>query len=61
MWNDDIPADWTKMLNSWYTDDQQLIVENSAISNGIVHYRDENFLTKEIIDVIRTKANIDSK
>lgn len=61
MWNEDIPTDWTKMLNSWYTDDQQLIIENSIISNGIIHYRDENFLTKEIIDVIRTKANIDSK
>lgn len=60
-WNDDVPADWTKMLNSWYTDNNRLIIENSMISNGIIHYRDENFLNLEIIDVIAAKTNNSSK
>jgi hypothetical protein len=60
-WNEDVPADWTKMLNSWYTDDNCLIIENSMISNGIIHYRDENFLTLEITDVITAKLNNSSK
>ena len=60
-WNEDVPVDWTKMLNSWYTDNNTLIIENSMISNGIIHYRDENFLTLEIIDAISTKLNNSSK
>ena len=60
-WNEDVPADWTKMLNSWYTDNNRLIIENSMISNGIIHYRDENFLTLEIIDAIPAKINNSNK
>lgn len=60
-WNEDIPTDWTKMLNSWYTDNNRLIIENSMISNGIIHYRDENFLTPEIIDAISAKINNSNK
>jgi hypothetical protein len=60
-WNEDVPTDWTKMLNSWYTDNDCLIIENSMISNGIIHYRDENFLTLEIIDAVSAKLNNSSK
>jgi hypothetical protein len=60
-WNEDVPVDWTKMLNSWYTDNNRLIIENSMISNGIIHYRDEDFLTLEIIDAISAKTNNSNK
>ena len=60
-WNDDVPVDWTKMLNSWFTDNNCLIIENSMIGNGIIHYRDENFLTLEIIDAIPAKLNNSNK
>jgi hypothetical protein len=60
-WNEDVPSDWTKMLNSWYTDNDRLIIENSMISNGIIHYRDENFLTLEIINAISAKLNNSNK
>jgi hypothetical protein len=60
-WNEDVPAEWTKMLNSWFTDNNHLIIENSVISNGIIHYRDENFLTLEILDAIPAKINNSSK
>lgn len=52
-WNDDIPESWTDMLNYWYTNQNKLIIENSVINSGIIHYSDENFLTDEIIDTIR--------
>ena len=53
-WNEDIPEHWTEMLNYWYTRQNKLIVENSVINSGIIHYSDENFLTDDIIDTIRT-------
>ena len=54
LWHHDIPPNWTQMFNSWYTADQQLIIENSSISGGIIHYKDEMFLTEEILNVIRS-------
>jgi hypothetical protein len=53
LWHYDIPENWTHMLNYWYTDHNELIVENSSIKSGIIHYRDEEFLTEEVYDVIR--------
>jgi hypothetical protein len=61
MWNEDIPVNWTEMLNHWYTDDMTLIIENYNINSGIVHYRDKSFLTEETINVIRTKTNTNSR
>jgi hypothetical protein len=61
LWHYDIPENWTEMLNFWYTDDQTLIIENSVIGSGIIHYRDNNFLTKEVLDVLRANTNISSK
>ena len=42
------------MLNYWYTDEHKLIIENSVVNSGIIHYGDENFLTEEIVDAIKT-------
>ena len=50
--NEDISEEWTGLLNSWYKDNGEIIIENSLISSGIVHYRDESFMTKEIENVI---------
>jgi hypothetical protein len=61
LWNDDIPINWTEMLNHWYTDDMNLIIENYGINKGIIHYRDKTFLTEDILDVIRTKINSNSR
>jgi len=47
-WNKDIPFDWTDMLNHWVNVKKQLLIETHAISNGIIHYRDEKFVTKEL-------------
>ena len=58
LWHYDVPENWTDMLNSWYTQEGRLIIENSVIENGIIHYRDKKFLTQEVIDDIRTKATI---
>ena len=58
LWHYDVPEHWTDMLNSWYTQEGRLIIENSVIENGIIHYRDKKFLTQEVIDDIRTKATI---
>ena len=52
LWNEDVSEEWTGLLNNWYKDNGEIIIENSLISSGIVHYRDEKFLTKEIEDVI---------
>ena len=41
------------MLNSWYTDDGDIIIENHKLSSGIIHYGDEQFITKEIIDDLK--------
>lgn len=59
-WSSDVPNSWTEMLNHWYTQNQQLIIENSSISGGIVHYRDRKFLTEEIINVIKANTKIGS-
>lgn len=61
LWNEDIPINWTEMLNHWYTDDMNLIIENYGINKGIIHYRDKTFLTEDILDVIRTKINSNSR
>lgn len=58
LWHYDVPEMWTEMLNHWYTDEGRLIIENSAIENGIIHYRDKKFLTQEILDGIRNKVSI---
>ena len=50
----DIPETWTDMLNYWYTDQHKLMIENSVVNSGIIHYGDENFLTEEILNAIRT-------
>lgn len=57
LWHNELSTQWTNVLNSWYTDKKEIIIENSTISNAIVHYRDENFLTQEIIDDLRTSFN----
>lgn len=57
-WSNDVPVDWTEMLNHWYTQKQQLIIENSSISGGIIHYRDRKFLTEETLNVIKTNTSI---
>lgn len=59
-WTNDVPPAWTEMLNCWYTQSQHLIIENSSISGGIVHYRDRKFLTEEIINVIKANTKISS-
>ena len=49
------------MLNYWYTDQHKLMIENSVVNSGIIHYGDENFLTEEIVDAIRTVVETSSK
>lgn len=61
LWSHDVPANWTEMLNYWFVNTNKLIIENSAITSGIVHYCDEKFLTKEVLDVVRSEVNITSK
>lgn len=61
LWNEDIPINWTEMLNHWYTDDEKMIIENYVINSGIIHYHDKSFLTEDIIDVIRAKINSSSR
>jgi len=57
LWVNDLSKNWTDILNNWYTDQHELLIENSSISNGIIHYRDETFLTQEIIDELRKTFN----
>lgn len=61
VWSKDVPDKWTDMLNYWFPENNRLIIENSIISSGIVHYRDENFITEDIINEYRTKIDIDSR
>lgn len=61
LWNNDVSAKWTENLNYWFPKNNQLLIENSAITSGIVHYKDENFLTNEILNEYRTKVNINSR
>lgn len=48
-WNEDIPFEWTAMLNYWTNSRNQILVETHAISSGIIHYRCEDFITKDLI------------
>lgn len=57
LWEVDLSENWTDILNSWYTEQHELLIENSSISNGIIHYRDETFLTQEIINELRNTFN----
>jgi hypothetical protein len=59
-WSNDVPNNWTEMLNYWYTQKQHLIIENSSISGGIIHYRDRKFLTEEILNVIKANSSVSS-
>jgi len=59
VWFDEVPDNWTEMINYWVSDNGKIQIENSIISSGIIHYTDENFLTDEVIDVYRT--NITNK
>ena len=54
VWYDEVPDNWTEMINYWVSDNGKVQIENSIISSGIIHYTDENFLTDEVIDVYRT-------
>ena len=58
LWNNDTTTnEWTTIFNNWYTPNDQIIIENSLISSGIIHYRDKNFLTDEILNAIRNTFN----
>lgn len=57
LWNEDTPKQWTTVLNSWYNRRNGLLIENSLIRSGIVHYCDEDFITKEILDDFRNTFN----
>ena len=61
LWSKDIPTKWTELLNYWFPENKKLIIENSIISSGIVHYRDEDFITEEIINEYKTNADISSR
>ena len=61
LWSKDIPSKWTELLNYWFPENKKLIIENSIISSGIVHYRDEDFITEEIINEYKTNADISSR
>ena len=61
LWSKDIPIKWTELLNYWFPENKKLIIENSIISSGIVHYRDEDFITEEIINEYKTNADISSR
>ena len=51
---EEIPKNWTDMLNYWVTKNRKIQIENSIINSGIIHYSDETFLTDEVTDVFRT-------
>ena len=53
LWHQDIPENWTEMLNNWYTTDHNIIIENHTLPAGIIHYGDEQFITEEILDALR--------
>ena len=61
LWNNDVPDEWTEVLNYWFPENKKLIIENSIISSGIVHYRDLNFITEEILNEYRTQIDISSR
>ena len=57
LWTNDVPNDWTELFNSWFDIENGLLIENSLIRSGIVHYRDENFISEEILNELRNKFN----
>lgn len=61
LWNNNVSSEWSNNLNYWFPDNNQLMIENSIIPSGIVHYRDENFLTNEILNEYRTQIDISSR
>lgn len=61
LWTNDVPKNWTELFNSWFDDKNGLLIENSLTRSGIIHYRDENFITEEIINELRSKFNQTSK
>jgi len=61
LWNNDVPNEWTEVLNYWFPENRKLIIENSIISSGIVHFRDLNFINEDIINEYRTKIDISSR
>lgn len=61
LWNNDVSPEWSQNLNYWFANNNHLMIENSIISSGIVHYRDENFLTNEILNEYRTQIDISSR
>lgn len=61
LWNNDVSPEWSQNLNYWFANNNYLMIENSIISSGIVHYRDENFLTNEILNEYRTQIDISSR
>lgn len=61
LWNNDVPEDWTEVLNNWFPENKKLIIENSIISTGIVHYRDLNFITEEVLNEYRTQIDISGR
>tara|TARA_B100000941_G_scaffold249937_1_gene195992 strand:+ start:255 stop:1103 length:849 start_codon:yes stop_codon:yes gene_type:complete len=54
VWTEDLPKEWTEMLNYWISANGKIQIENHIITSGIIHYCDENFLTDEVIDVYRS-------
>lgn len=57
LWTNDVPENWTDLFNSWFDIKNGILIENSLIRSGIIHYRDENFMTEEILNELRTKYN----
>tara|TARA_B110000503_G_scaffold139821_1_gene229150 strand:+ start:2377 stop:3258 length:882 start_codon:yes stop_codon:yes gene_type:complete len=60
LWDNDLPESWTQMLNFWYADDSHLMIENFTIPGGIIHYKDKQFLTKELMDVLKNHVKVNS-
>ncbi len=54
VWTEDLPKEWTEMLNYWISSNGKIQIENHIITSGIIHYCDENFLTDEVINVYRS-------
>ena len=53
IWTEDIPQEWTDMLNAWTSESGKIQIENHIITSGIIHYCDENFLTEDVLDAYR--------
>ena len=57
LWSSDVPTDWTELFNAWFDIKNGMLIENSLTRSGIIHYRDENFITEEILNELRNKFN----